>query len=249
MRSMKTNRCTRQASKLPHLRWTSYAIAAGATAAGAMPTAEAEIHYSGPIDYKFYKHSTFKTYTFPLSNGAHLIGAINNVRSLGFDYAYFGVDNAKVSNSLRGPGSLSGFFQLAALPGKSVVSDGNFFPTPFYRFALMQSLDCINPYWQDRGTYYVGFRFNTGAGPQYGWVRIRWSGCNHNHFVVKDYAWGDVGDQIKTGQRRLNNDETQVAPKAAKSADAAPPADSLGSLGLLALGKVGLQAWRAKRVE
>lgn len=64
---------------------------------------------------------------------------------------------------------------------------------------------------------------------------------------MKDYAWGDVGDQIKTGQKQLHEDETQVAPQAAKRPDAAPLADSHGSLGLLALGAVGLQAWRESR--
>jgi hypothetical protein len=113
----------------------------------------------------------------------------------------------------------------------------------------MQGAFCSYPDWKGRGTYYVGFRFNTGAGPQYGWVRIRWDGCPANYFIVKDYAWGDVGDQIKTGQRQLHDGETQVAPQAGKSADAAPMLDSVGSLGLLALGAVGLQAWRAKRAE
>ena len=64
-----------------------------------------------------------------------------------------------------------------------------------------------------------------------------------NKYIVKDYAWGDPGDKIKAGQTQLHEDETQVAPQAAKSADAAPLADSQGSLGLLALGAVGLQAW------
>ncbi len=85
---------------------------------------------------------------------------------------------------------------------------------------------------------------------QYGWVRIKFAGCDDpggNKFIVKDYAWGDPGDQIKTGQTQLHEDETQVAPQAAKSADAAPLADSQGSLGLLALGAVGLQAWRRSR--
>jgi len=247
MRSVKTNRRTRQASKLPSLRWTSYAIAAGATAAGAIATAEAEIHYSGPVDYKFQGSSTFKTHRFPLSRGAYLIGAINHVTWIGYDYAYFGVDNARVSNFVRGPGIVSGFCHVAALPGRSVVSAGDF--TIAGARATMQDGDCTCSDWQDRGTYYVGFRFNDGAGPQYGWVRIRWGGCPANDFIVKDYAWGDVGDQIKTGQRQLHENETQVAPQAAKSADAPPPADSRGSLGLLALGAVGLQAWRAKRVE
>lgn len=212
--------------------------------------AEAEIHYSGPVDYKFQDQSTFKRHNFPLSNGAYLQGAFNNVRFLGYAYAYFGVDGARVSNSVRGPGMVNGFFELAALPGKSVVSDGHFFPTPFYGNALMQSIDCINPYWQDRVTYYVGFRFNTGAGPQYGWARIRWAGCNRNNFIVKDYAWGDVGDQIKTGQKRLKDDKKDVTPPdEAAAPDAAAAVEAEGSLGLLALGALGLQAWRAKRVE
>jgi hypothetical protein len=246
MGKMKTSRRNRQASKLPPLRWSSYAIAAGATAAGAIATAEAEIHYSGPVDYKFQGSSTFKTHRFPLSRGAYLIGAINHVTWIGYDYAYFGVANARLSNSVRGPGNVSGFCHVAALPGRSVVSAGEFSRAGLR--ATMQD-DCTCPDWQDRGTYYVGFRFNDGGGQQYGWARIRWGGCPANDFIVKDYAWGDIGDQIKTGQRQLHEDETQVAPQAAKSDDAAPPADSRGSLGLLALGAVGLQAWRAKRIE
>jgi len=247
MGQMKTSRRNRQASKLPPLRWTSYAIAAGATAAGAIATADAEIHYSGPVDYKFQGSSTVKTHRFPLSNGAHLIGAINHVRFLNYDYAYWGVSGARVSNSVRGPGNVGVFCRVAALPGRSVVSAGDF--TIAGARATMQDGDCTCSDWQDRGTYYVGFRFNDGAGPQYGWVRIRWGGCPANDFIVKDYAWGDVGDRIKTGQRQLHEYETQVAPQAARSSDAAPLADSQGSLGLLALGAVGLQAWRAKRIE
>ena len=248
MRSVKTNRRTRQASQLPHLRWSSYAIAAGATAVGAIATAEAEIHYSGPVDYRFQGRSTFKTHTFPLSNGAYLIGAINHVRDIvSYDYAYCAVNGARISNSVRGLGNVGGFCRVAALPGRSVVSAGDF--SIAGARATMQDGDCTCPDWQDRGTYYVGFRFNTGAGPQYGWVRIRWSGCPANNFIVKDYAWGDVADRIKTGQRQLHEDETQVAPQARKSTDAAPLVDSQGSLGLLALGAVGVQAWRAKRNE
>src|SRR6202012_2572463 len=96
-------RRTRKASRLPHLRWTSYAIAAGATAAGAIPTAAGEIYFLGGIDYKFNQKSTFKKHTFPLSKGAYLTGAFNNVRFSGYDYAYIGVKGGRVSNSLRGP--------------------------------------------------------------------------------------------------------------------------------------------------
>src|SRR5205809_1843390 len=153
---VKGNRRTRQASKLPPLRWTSYAIAAGATAAGAIATAEAEIHYSGPVDYKFQGRSTVKSHKFPLSNGAYLIGAINHVRSIvNYDYAYCGVSGARVSNSVRGPGNVGMFCRVAALPGRSVVSAGDF--TIADARTTMQDGDCSCSDWQDRGTYYVGF--------------------------------------------------------------------------------------------
>src|SRR6266700_4371698 len=149
MRQMKADRRNRQASKLPHLRWTSYASAAGATTAGAIATADAEIQYSGPVDYKFQGSSTVKTHKFPLSNGAYLIGAINHVRFLNYDYAYCGVRGAGVSNSVRGPGNVGVFCRVAALPGRSVVSAGDF--TIAGARATMQDGDCTCPDWQDRG--------------------------------------------------------------------------------------------------
>ena len=50
---------------------------------------------------------------------------------------------------------------------------------------------------------FVGFRFNTGNGTQYGWARIETTndGNNRIHDVIKDYAWGDAGDVILTGQK------------------------------------------------
>lgn len=245
---MKTKRRNRKTSKLSPVRWTSYAIAAGATAAGTIATTEAEIHYSGPINYKFHAKSTFIEQTFPLSNGVFLIGAFNNVTFLNYHYAGVGVYGAPVSNSLRGR-SVDFRDFLSALPGKSVVSHGPFLRNYCDRcYAVIENTSCGNSDWQDPGTYYVGFRFNAGAGSQYGWVRIRWSGCNRsNAFIVKDYAWGDPGDRIKTGQKQLHEDEKQIAPQADKSAAAAPPAASKGSLGLLAFGALGLVAWRKSR--
>jgi hypothetical protein len=125
-----------------------------------------------------------------------------------------------------------------------VVSQGSFNGSGWGR---LQDYACEFPDFLEPGTYCAGFRFNTGAGMQYGWVRIRWGGCSWNGYTVKDYGWGDPGDKIKAGQRQLHEDETQVAPQAAKSPDAISPADSQGSLGLLALGAVGLRAWRNSR--
>src|SRR5262249_15889825 len=89
-------------------RWLAYVTAGLGTPAGGAISAEAAIHYSGPVDYTFRGKSTLSRHTFPLSNGAHLVGATAHVTFAHYYYAYFGVDSAKVSNSLRGPGSVSG---------------------------------------------------------------------------------------------------------------------------------------------
>src|SRR5262249_19728914 len=85
----------------------------------------------------------------------------------------------------------------------------------------------------------VGFKFNTGRGPQYGWVRLKMKGALYvhppfNEFYVVEYAWADPGEDIRTGQRHSPSQEQgAVSPS--------------GSLGLLALGKAGLELWRAQR--
>ena len=86
--------------------------------------------------------------------------------------------------------------------------------------------------WTDNGTGYVGFRFNNGAGIQYGWGRVWITGHPENAFEVIDYAWGDVGDRIRAGQTSTN----EMVPEE-------------GSLGWLALGAAGLLAWRKRRSQ
>ena len=88
----------------------------------------------------------------------------------------------------------------------------------------------VSQQWTDRGTGYVGFRFNNSAGYQYGWARVRVSGESENAFKVLDYAYADPGEHIRAGQR--------------SSAEQAPDE---GSLSWLALGAVGLLAWRKSR--
>ena len=231
------------------MRWTSYAIAAGATAVAGTPTAEAEIHYSGPINFKFESRLS-ETHSFPLSQGAVLVGIREEVGFYEHD-AYFKIQGAAVSNELREYPLTSSFpysnSLVAALPRGSVVSQGYF---RRFGFGRLQYYNCGWPNWFEPGTHAIGFRFNSGRGMQYGWVRIKFAGCGFpadNKFIVKDYAWGDPGDQIKTGQKQLHEDKAQIAPPSTKSTGAAPLSGTQGSLGLLALGGVGLQAWRRSR--
>jgi MYXO-CTERM domain-containing protein len=88
----------------------------------------------------------------------------------------------------------------------------------------------------DEGLGFIGFSFNNGAGPQYGWVRVRMPGPPYGEvrFLLVDYAWGDPGDQVKTGETSLAGDQAEAVP-------------DQGSLGLLALGGAGLMAWRRRR--
>ncbi len=240
---MKTNRPIRKTSRFSQARWASYALAAGATALAGPPTAEAEIHYSGQVNYKFDKTSRgSETHSFPLSQGIVLVGS-RYVRGAVDNSATLRIDGPAVSSAFRNPDYFTST-SASALPREAVISHGR-----FNGFGLggLQDYDCEFRDWQGPGTFYAGFRFNTGAGVQYGWVRIKWGGCSYNGYIVKDYAWGDPGDQIKAGQRKLREAETPVAPQAAQRAEAAPVAASLGSLGLLALGGVGLQARREAR--
>jgi hypothetical protein len=86
-----------------------------------------------------------------------------------------------------------------------------------------------------RGQGMAAFMFDTGKGPQYGWVRIRTTvGGGYNQMEVIDYAWADPGEPILTGQKK-----EEVDPGAAVTES--------GSLGLLALGSAGLLAWRKRR--
>lgn len=79
------------------------------------------------------------------------------------------------------------------------------------------------------GIGFIGFRFNKGAGMQYGWARLKLPGPSYFFPRLKmlDYAWGDPGDQVKTGQISFAGDTVGEVP-------------DQGSLGLPALGGAGL---------
>jgi len=231
-------------------RWTAYAVAGLATACGGATSAEGAIHYSGLINFKFRQESGIEKHIFSLSEGVVLVGLRDAHRGGGASSATFEIKGAAVSNAFRAHSSV-----VSALPRATVISQGRFGFAYETVVGNLQDYYCDFPGWQEPGTYFIGFRFNSGSGKQYGWVRIKWGGCvnsgdPHNKYIVKDYAWGDPGDQIKTGQTQLQEDEAQVAPQPAQDTDAAPLADSQGSLGLLALGAVGLQVWcRSRRAN
>jgi len=247
---MRTNRRVRKSSTFSAARWSSYAIAAGAAGVAGTPTAEAEIHISGNVAIKLTGNAQA---TLPLSNGASLVFE-NIAMGTTFWQSFFFLIKGATSASAR----QSFHHWLSNLPEGDNIAVGQFYSVagnPDHGIVFTHFSDGqFQPFYATRG--YIGFRFNTGKGTQYGWAKIQTKTPDPNnnkfraHEFIKEYAWGDPGDEIHVGQRRLDEDEAQVAPQAVKDGDGIPRmTDTQGSLGLLALGAVGLRAWRAKRAE
>jgi MYXO-CTERM domain-containing protein len=235
---MKTLRAIKSVS-LSEKRWLAYATAGAAGAFGLSSTAEAEIHYSGNVSIKLKGHARA---TLPLSNGASLVFQNKDTGSTfwqDFDFVITGA----ISGSAR-PVYGSRYIFLANLPEGENVSAGS-----FSSVAGHPNIGVLISNWSDgqfspvggSGRGFVGFRFNTGNGTQYGWARISTrddiiNGRHHIRDNIKDYAWGDVGDVIRTGQKSSSGDTVDTV------------TDS-GSIGLLALGAAGLVAWRKRREQ
>jgi hypothetical protein len=210
-------------ASLSSRRWLSYAAAGAATAVTGASSAEAEIHYSGEVNITFHVNNVFlKSHTAPLSGGAFL--RFYQVRSFSGVTNLFEVEGATASGARA-----TQFLYASRLRAGQVISRG-----PFEDDA---GFVLVNHYGSGRfagsGTGFIGFKFDLGKGPQYGWARIQ----EHKEggYVVVDYAWGDPGDKVKAGATSLRS-----------AADAVP---ATGSLGLLALGGSGLLAWRKSRIR
>src|SRR6266513_5948926 len=233
---MKTLRAIKSVS-ISETRWLAYATAGVASAFGLSSSAEAEIHYSGDVSIKLTGNAQA---SLPLSNGASL--EFRNIfgGSTFLQHFHFYVKGV-ISGSARGyfPSASGSRNWLSNLGPRENVSAGEFLPV-----TGNPGFGVLFTFWSDgafspiggwpRG--FVGFRFNTGNGTQYGWARIQTRNDNNNriHDIIKDYAWGDVGDRIRTGQKSSSGDMVDAV------------TDS-GSVGLLALGAAGLVAWRKRR--
>jgi hypothetical protein len=219
-------------------RWMAYMAAAAASTLAGAGSSEAEIHYSGDVSIKLQGHAHA---SLPLSSGASLVFQNKDTGSTfwqDFDLVITGA----ISGSAR-PVYGSRFVFLANLPAGENVSAGS-----FSSVAGHPNIGVLISNWSDgqftpvgeSGRGFVGFRFNTGKGMQYGWARISTrddiiNGRHHIRDNIKDYAWGDVGDVILTGQKQ------SLQPANANSVP--------GSLGLLAFGAQGLDAWRMQCPE
>ena len=229
---MKTQpKSNRKTNSIKPGRWTAYAAAAAASTFTGVGSAEAEIHYSGNVSIKLRGNAQA---SLPLSNSASLV--FQNFAETTFIQTFTFIMKGVISGSAWGVHYFPGSVRISKLPIGVNLSSGRFLSVagnPDHGVLFIHWSDGQwAPLGQLRG--FVGFRFNTGNGAQYGWARIETRNVNnHTRDLIKEYAWGDVGDAISTGQTQ------SLQPVNANSI--------AGSLGLLAFGAQGLEAWRAQR--
>ena len=221
-------------------RWTAYMAAAAATSFSAAHTAEADIHYSGLINQRIKARGSA---TFQLgNNGAYFkAGHFNyvagsssfsagGVARLYFYGAQSAAANCAICTCTDRTQALVCASKLNRRDAISVRPFGqgtgilayDYYGVPGFWFS------CGN--FRERGIAFAGFKFNNGAGDQYGWVRVKMMGPRRNYFGIVDYAYGDPGERVLAGQTGANT--------------SAPELESLGGL---ALGAAGLLAWRRRR--
>ena len=211
--------------------------AAAASTFAAAGSAEAEIHYSGLVNRTVRDRQDF---TFPLAEGAsfvvrhsyHIYGSSSLV--YGGSASFFlhapsgGVNGAYVTCAVNsGVASVSNLKRRDVISVRPFVHQGGLLATS-YGYGCTPFED--RGQFMEKGHAFVGFKFNTGAGDQYGWAHLRMQGQPFNEFKLVEYAYGDPGERVRAGQ------------KSSPSSSSA-----MGALGALALGATGLVAWRRQR--
>jgi hypothetical protein len=232
-RAMKRKTRHQTARSVASRRWAAYVSAGAASAFTCAHSAQAAIHYSGPINHWVGNFASFRLQLDQSGNSFRLRHQSAFYGTDGYGgTAHFGIigrANAAFAGRYNTCPGNSSIASVSNLRRGDPISTRPFLHRHSGILAANSFSNCGSNYVGqfDQGKLgYVGFKFNSGSGDQYGWVRIKMGpGIDHTVRVI-DYAYGDVGDQIRAGQA---------------SSSQAP---SLESLGGLALGAVGLLAWR-----
>ena len=238
--NMKTRQSRRQTAKISHSRWVAYATAGAATALTASHSAEAAIHYS-VVDKKFSAYST-KGKWFQLDQPGDSIYFLHISWKPAAAFTVAGIA-AAAFRGFPGSSKYSGGVSASKLSFGQSIATGHFTHAGFVHYVVAGIL-AFSTYgqWKSPGMGFVGFAFNNGAGPQFGWARVRISTWFPGGYAFKvlDFAYGDPGERITAGEGipRGREDDQDI------SDDQGPDE---GSLGGLALGAVGLLAWRKSR--
>jgi len=233
---MKTNARKNRIAKIPKARWLAYAGAGAATALTGVSPAEADIHYSGRVDVSFPANEN-KSVALPLDQAGDSIIFERSINDGAADF--FGAAGLQ-SGKFLGSYPVFSYAYVWRIKNRNehrYISQGHFTNGAF-GFGTLGTMikgdrSSLNWRWHGKGTDFVGFRFNNGAGKQYGWARVRMDGPDSDFsFTVLDYAWADPGEPIKAGQT---------------SSSAAAVMPDQGFLGLLAIGASGVALWRRRK--
>jgi hypothetical protein len=233
------SKCTpaRKPAAIANTRWLAYATAGAASAFTCAHSAEATIHYSGPI-HRFFGGCSGTSVRFQLDQPGDSIRLRHSLVFCETGYggtAHFGVIG-------RAGNGLAGFY--IACPSAHIISVSNLKHGAFIsrRPFLAKNSGLMGAFTGPCNTFsigqfpygeigYIGFKFNNGSGDQYGWARVKFVRQQIDYdFYLMDYAYADPGERIRAGQTASNNMVLEE-----------------GSLGVLALGAAGLLAWRKRR--
>jgi hypothetical protein len=224
---------SRESAVVTKSRWLAYATTGAASAFGCAKSAEATVHYSGLINHIFTGDS----------QASFRVGQLSGLDFQHYPHFYGShtQDGGSAAfDAFGGGASAAGFYATCVydpeVASVSNLSRGQAISTrPFVPnggiLATREGWTCgggARGQFLPAGVGFIGFKFNNGSGDQYGWARVKMRGYPQNQFKLIDYAYGDVGDPIKAGQ---------------KSSGDAPELESLGGL---ALGAAGLMAWRRR---
>lgn len=229
---MRPKQNRRKPAKIPNSRWLAYATAGATSAFACTHSAEAKLHYSGLIHRGF--NGCYENATYELDQPGDFIRLLHSLLACSGGYsggAFFNVGG-------RAGASIAGVYNTAIscrfnpisasnLERGQFISSRPFVPAIPELAVLAQEGACPGQFVRG-GIGFIGFKFNNGSGDQYGWARIQTQSRYANHiFILRDFAYGDVNDRIRAGQKSSN----EMVP-------------DKGSLGWLALGAAGLLAWR-----
>ncbi len=223
---MKTCARTKPSTVISGPRWLAYAAAGAATSLVAATSAEAEIHYSGILNFEFNGRSQVES--FRLTNNVQLNFSRFTYSTVAGDLV--AVNGAARSEEICKANWMSPYFADKVSFGQK-ISHGQF-DAHFHQRAMVSLYGA--GLFRRPGEGYVAFRFDDGQGKQYGWARVKMGKAPYHKFILEDYAFADPGESITAGQTSSTN-------------SGAIPVS--GSLGVLALGAVGLVAWRKSRSQ
>lgn len=232
---MKTRRVRdNRLRQIAESRWTAYAAASAASLLVSSQCAEGAIHYSGPINVRVRGNAkgTVKV-KFQLDQPGDSIAFVHRSTIFNFSdrWAGFRAVGLKSGSFVGYPFDIDYHYVLKLDRGDYVA--GPFATRPVNSLSGFGELAGeFSGYFVQPQNAFIGFAFNSGAGQQYGWARVKMDGYKQgNGFEVMDYAYADVGESIKAGQTS-SEEHNKVG---------------LGSLGLLAAGAGGVATWRRWR--